>query len=157
MQKGCLYIKCGLGPSETKTTKKRTFLLFLFTETRSQILKNADRVRGILRSQLLIIYGNGVEGGGSQRWKTSDKATPFHCHSFQPPFIRAVNKEQKKIDFSFPVRGLSSRNPVKRKEGTFEGEAERIKRMQTPKVRGHKCVALGAKRTPFCMACKLLF
>lgn len=32
-------------------------------------------------------------------------------------FIRAVTKEQKWV-FSFPVRGLSSSNPVKRKEGT---------------------------------------
>lgn len=66
--------------------------------------KNMDMVKGILRSQLLIIYGGGKEG--SQRWKTTDKATPLHCHSFQPPFIRAVNKEQKKMDFLLPSKRI---------------------------------------------------
>lgn len=53
-----------------------------------------------------------------------DRETSFHCHSLPPPFIRAVTKEQKKMDFSPSwVRGLSSSNPVKRKEGT-KREAE---------------------------------
>lgn len=41
---------------------------------------------------------------------------PFHCHSFQPPFISVVTKKQKNMDFLFPLRGLSSSNPVKREK-----------------------------------------
>ena len=53
-----------------------------------------------------------------------DKAAPFYCHSFQPPFIRAVTKEQKKMDFLLPSKRIKQQTPVKRKQGTFKGQAE---------------------------------
>lgn len=108
---GLPLCKCSLGPSKQKQPKKKKkkSLSAIFVHRNTELdPKNTDTVRGTSRSQLLIIYGNGGGGHreGSQRWKTSDKATPFHCHSFQPPFIRAVNKEQKKMDFLLPSKRI---------------------------------------------------
>jgi len=90
-----LYVS---GAFLNKTTTKN--FLFLFTETWSQILKT--------RTWWEEFWGANYQLSkeGSQRWKTTDKATPFHRHSSQPPFIRAVNMEQKKMDFLLPSKRI---------------------------------------------------
>lgn len=90
---------------------------------------------------------------GSIDGKSQIRQPLFTAIHFNHLLSELSTRSKRKWIFAFPVRGLSSRNPVKRKEGTFE-EAERIKTMQMSKVRGHKWVALGAQKASFCMACR---
>lgn len=85
------------------------------------------------------------ESREEQRWKTTNWATLFYCHSFQPPFIGAVTKVQKKMDFLLPSKRIKQQQSSQEVSRNFWRSKERIKTMQMSKVRGHKSVALGAK------------
>lgn len=91
---------------------------------------------------------------GSKDGKSQIRQLVFTAIHFNHVLSELSTRSKRKWIFAFPIRGLSSRNPVKRKEGTFEGKADRIKSMQMSKVRGHKWVTLGAQKAPFCMVCR---
>lgn len=92
---GCAFVwKCCLEPSQQK--QKNLFTIFVHRNMEPDP-KNMSMVRWILRSQLLISYGNG-KGEESRDGKPQIWQPHFYCHSFQPPFIRAVTKEQKNME-----------------------------------------------------------